>query len=394
MEIKPQKNKIKEILKKGVDKILPSREGLEKLMGKRSIRLYLGIDPTAPRLHLGHSIALRKLQEFADIGAKAFLVIGTGTVLAGDPSLRDEARKKITKEEVIKNIKTWKKQAGKILDFSKVEIKYNGDWLLKLKLVDIINIASHISAVKLFQRDSFRRRIKKKNTVWMHETLYPLLQGYDSVELGVDLEIGGTDQVFNMLIGRELEKKMKNKEKFILTVPMIMGVDGKPMSKSSGNCIWLEDSASEMYGKIMSMPDSLIFSYFELLTSFSLEEIRKMKKSGENPKELKSILAKEIIKTFHNEKEAEKAEAEFRKVFKEKRLPTEIPSVKVEKKDISILDLLVKINLAFSKAEARRLISQGGVKIGGEVKNDWQEIIIPEQGMVIQVGRRKFVRLE
>jgi len=394
MEIKPQKNKIKEILKKGVDKILPSREGLEKLMGKRSIRLYLGIDPTAPRLHLGHSIALRKLQEFADIGAKAFLVIGTGTVLAGDPSLRDEARKKITKEEVIKNIKTWKKQAGKILDFSKVEIKYNGDWLLKLKLEDIINIASHISAVKLFQRDSFRRRIKKKNTVWMHETLYPLLQGYDSVELGVDLEIGGTDQVFNMLIGRELEKKMKNKEKFILTVPMIMGVDGKPMSKSSGNCIWLEDSASEMYGKIMSMPDSLIFSYFELLTSFSLEEIRKMKKSGENPKELKSILAKEIIKTFHNEKEAEKAEAEFRKVFKEKRLPTEIPSVKVEKKDISILDLLVKINLAFSKAEARRLISQGGVKIGGEVKNDWQEIIIPEQGMVIQVGRRKFVRLE
>ncbi len=393
MKIKASPKKINEVLTKGVDKILPSKDELVKLIKKRKIRLYLGVDPTAPRLHLGHTIGLRKLQEFADLGAEAIFLIGTGTVLAGDPSLREEARKKISKKEVKKNIENWKRQASKVVDFSKVKIKYNGDWLLRLKLEDIVEIASNISAVKLFQRDSFRRRIKKNDTVWMHEILYPLLQGYDSVYLATDLEIGGTDQIFNMLIGRELEKKIINKEKFVLTMPMILGVDGKPMSKSSGNCIWIEDSPDEMYGKIMSMPDNLIFSYFELLTNFPLEEIERMKKLKENPRDLKSKLAKEIIKIFHSQSKAEKAEKEFKKVFKEKKLPTDIPTVKIKEKSISILDLLVKAGLVSSKSEGRRLIEQGGVRIGDQVKSNWKEIIFISKGLVIQVGRRKFVKI-
>jgi len=289
------KYKLKEkVLTRAVDQILPDKQNLKDLMKKKRIRVYLGIDPTSSRLHLGHTINLRKLQEFADSGSEAILVIGTGTVLAGDPSLRDEARKRISQKEIKENIKTWKRQAGKILNFSKVKIKYNGDWILKLKYEDINNIASHISAIKLFQRDMFRRRVKRGDTVWTNETLYPLLQGYDSVYLDVDLEIGGTDQIFNMLIGRELQQKINKREKFVLTSPMILGTDGKPMSKTSGNCIWIEDSANEMYGKIMSIPDELIFDYFELLTRVSMNEITKLMKSNINPKDIKARLQKKL----------------------------------------------------------------------------------------------------
>ena len=241
---------IDEALSRNVDQVLPQKAKLKNLMRKRRIRLYLGVDPTGYKLHLGHTIPLRKLQEFADLGHEAILVVGTGTALAGDPSQREKARTIITEKEIKENIKTWKKQTSKILDFSRVKIKYNGDWLLKLGLREIIDIASNISATRLFQRDMFQKRMKKGDTVWMHEILYPILQGYDSVAMNVDLEIGGTDQVFNMLIGRELQQKIRNKEKFVLTCPMILGVDGKTMSKSSGNCIWIEDPAGEMFGKL------------------------------------------------------------------------------------------------------------------------------------------------
>jgi len=391
MKIKTDPKKVEEVLSRGVEKVLPNREALKKLMQKRKIRLYLGIDPTAPKLHLGHTITLRKLQEFADLGHEAILVIGTGTVLAGDPSLRLETRPLMTEKEVAKNVKTWKKQAGKVLNFSKVKIKYNGEWLLKLKLEDIIKIASQISAVKLFQREMFQRRIKMGQTVLTHETLYPLLQGYDSVFLDVDLEIGGTDQTFNMLIGRELMGKMRKKEKFVLTCPMILGIDGRPMSKTSGNCIWLEDSPTQMFGKIMSIPDDLIFNYFKLLTRVSLTEIEKVKKL--NPRDAKIRLAREIVRLYHGEKKAMKAEKEFERVFKEKKLPSKIPGVKIKEEKLNILEFLVKTKLASSKSEAKRLILQKGVKINGIVKENWQEIIETKKGMIIQVGKRKFVKL-
>jgi len=396
MKINTDPKKVDEVLTRGVEQVLPSKEGLENLMRKRKIRLYNGIDPTGA-LHLGHSKALRKLQEFADLGHEAILVVGTGTVLAGDPSLREQARPLITGKEIKKNIATWKKQARKILDFSKVKIKYNGDWLCKLGLKEIINIASHISAVKLFQRDMFQKRLKRGDTVWAQETLYPLLQGYDSVAMDVDLEIGGTDQTFNMLIGRELLQKMRGKEKFIITLPMILGVDGKPMSKTSGNCVWLADSANQMFGKIMSIPDNLIISYFELLTNLPPELIQRHKRVLQlkrvNPAVLKRQLAFEIVKMYHSGKAAKKAEEEFNKIFKEKKLPSKIPQVQIKEKSLGILDFLLKTKLVPSKSEAKRLILQRGVKINGEIQKNWQEIIQIKKGQVVQIGKRKFVEV-
>ncbi len=395
--MKSDSKKTEDILIKGVDQVLPAKEGLASLMKKRKIRLYNGIDPTSKRLHLGHSIPLRKLQQFADLGHEAIVVFGTGTVLAGDPSLRDSIRPKITEKEIRENIKTWKKQASKILDFSKVKIMYNGDWLLKLGLREILDIASHISAVKLFQRDMFQRRLSKGGTVWLHETLYPLLQGYDSVAMDVDLEIGGTDQVFNMLIGRELMEKIKKKEKFIITTPMILGTDGKQMSKSSGNCIWLDDGPGEMYGKIMSIPDGLIVSYFQNLTEISQEEIQeydnKLKKRKINPSQAKRRLAEEIVGIYHGRGAALKADKEFDRIFRKKQGPTELPEVKISRKSLNIIELIIEAGMASSRAEARRLVEQGGVKIDGKVRGDWRQTVEIKKGSVIQVGKRRFVKI-
>ena len=389
MQEKTRKQKIEELLNRGVEKILPSKEELKKLINRKKIRLYHGIDPTAKNLHLGHTISLRKLQKFAELGHEAILVVGTGTVLAGDPSLREIPRPKISEREIKENIKTWKEQLGKVLDFSKIKIRYNGDWLLKLNYQEIIEIASHISVVKLFQREMFQRRIKKGKTVWTHEALYPLFQGYDSVALDVDLEIGGTDQTFNMLIGRELLQKMRQKEKFVMTLKMILGTDGYPMSKTRGNCIWLTDSAQEMYGKIMSIPDHLIFDYAQSLTDLPLENIKNL-----SPREAKAGLAKEIVTLYHGRKAAKLAEEEFCRIFKEKKMPSRIPETKVKEGFLNILDLLVKTKLAPSKAEAKRLVEQGGIGIDGEVQKDWRKKIKIKKGMVIRAGKRRFVRVQ
>jgi len=397
MRINKNPKKIEETLTRRVAEVIPGKKELAGLM-KKKIKVYLGIDPTGGNLHLGHTIPLKKLQEFAALGHDVTLLIGTGTVLTGDPSLRSSKRADVTEKEVRENIKGWKKQAGKILDFSKVKIRYNGDWLLKLKLKDIINIASNISAIKLFQREMFQRRIKNGDTVFVHETLYPLLQGYDSVVMDVDLEIGGTDQVFNMLIGRELQKKMNNREKFIITVPMALGTDGRQMSKTSGNCIWILDSPNEMFGKAMSISDNLIISYFELFTDIPSKKVKeykeKLRLKKVNPIELKRKLAFEIVKDYHSESAARKAEKEFSRVFREKKVPSKIRTATVKDSIIDTCSLLVKINLAPSKTEARRLILQGGVKIDGKVKNDWKEKIKIKKDQVIQVGKRKFVKIK
>jgi tyrosyl-tRNA synthetase len=397
MKINANPVKIREVLSRNVAEILPSKSELKLLMKRKRIRLYLGIDPTGTRLHLGHTIALRKLQEFAKLGHEAILVVGTGTVLAGDPSQRGKVREKISLREIRENIKTWKAQVRKIINLSKVKIKYNGDWLLKLGLKEIIDIASNISAVRLFQREMFQERIKKGDTVWLHETLYPLLQGYDSVALDTDLEIGGTDQVFNMLVGRELQKKMKNREKFVLTCPMLLGIDGEQMSKSSGNCVWLQDSPDQMFGKVMSIPDGLIISFFELLTNVSQKTISGYKKSLQsgktNPRDIKKRLASEVVKMYHSKGSAVKAAAEFERIFKKKELPSEIPQVKLTDESLGLLDLLVKAKLASSKAEAKRLVVQKGVKIDGKVEDGWRKIVKIKNGLVVQAGKRRFIKI-
>jgi tyrosyl-tRNA synthetase len=397
MKINANPVKIREVLSRNVAEILPSKSELKLLMKRKRIRLYLGIDPTGTRLHLGHTIALRKLQEFAKLGHEAILVVGTGTVLAGDPSQRGKVREKISLREIRENIKTWKAQVRKIINLSKVKIKYNGDWLLKLGLKEIIDIASNISAVRLFQREMFQERIKKGDTVWLHETLYPLLQGYDSVALDTDLEIGGTDQVFNMLVGRELQKKMKNREKFVLTCPMLLGIDGEQMSKSSGNCVWLQDSPDQMFGKVMSIPDGLIISFFELLTNVSQKTISGYKKSLQsgktNPRDIKKRLASEVVKMYHSKGSAVKAAAEFERIFKKKELPSEIPQVKLTDESLGLLDLLVKAKLASSKAEAKRLVVQKGVKIDGKIEDGWRKIVKIKNGLVVQAGKRRFIKI-
>ncbi|OGD82872.1 tyrosine--tRNA ligase [Candidatus Curtissbacteria bacterium RIFCSPLOWO2_01_FULL_39_62] len=375
-------NKIDQILNRSVKQILPNKEGLEKLMDSKKIRVYLGVDPTGPKLHLGHSIPLKKLQEFADLGHEAILLFGTGTVLAGDPSQRNEARKKIAGTEIDENIKTWKSQAEKIINFDKVKIKYNGDWLLKLNYADIINIASNISSTQLYKREMFQERTKRGQTVWTHETLYPLFQGYDSVAMDVDLEIGGTDQTFNMLIGRELQKKMNKREKFVLITPLISGTDGKPMSKSSGNCIWLDDSASEMFGKIMSMADIQIEEYWQMLTDLPISKLKGLK-----PLDAKKMLAYEIVELYKGETSAKKTQKEFEAVYQKGAKPRDI-DVNVQE-NVSLTEAIS----AFmpSKSQAKRLIGQGAVEIDGQIVKDGS--VKTQKGQVLKIGKKTYAKV-
>ena len=389
--------KIEEVLTKGVERILPSKEELKNLMMKRIIRLYLGIDPTSPQLHLGHAIALRKLKDFQDLGHEVILLFGTFTARIGDPSGRDKKRKPLTPSQIEKNMKTYKDQSSKILDFSRVKIKGNADWLEKLNFNDLVKISSQFTISRLLERDMFQERIKAGGEVWLNELMYPLMQGYDSVAMDVDLEIGSSDQLFNALVGRKLQKIFRNKEKFILITPMLLGLDGRKMSKTYGNTVNLTDPPSEMYGKLMSLKDELILLYFQLCTNLPLKEIkeieRKLSKKEINPIEAKSRLAKEIVTIYHGGKKAEEAEKEFNRVFRERKLPLKIPVVQIKEKKLNILELLTKTKLISSKSEAKRLILQKAVKINGVLKENWQEIIEIKKEMVIKVGKRRFKKI-
>ena len=389
--------KIEEVLIKGVERILPSKEELKNLMMKRKIRLYLGIDPTSPQLHLGHAIALRKLKDFQDLGHEVILLFGTFTARIGDPSGRDKKRKPLTPSQIEKNMKTYKDQSSKILDFSRVKIKGNADWLEKLNFNDLVKISSQFTISRLLERDMFQERIKAGGEVWLNELMYPLMQGYDSVAMDVDLEIGSSDQLFNALVGRKLQKIFRNKEKFILITPMLLGLDGRKMSKTYGNTVNLTDPPSEMYGKLMSLKDELILQYFQLCTNLPLKEIKEMERELRrkeiNPIEAKSRLAREIVTIYHGWEKAEEAEKEFNRVFREKKLPLKIPVIQIKEKKLNILELLTKTKLISSKSEAKRLILQKAVKINGVLKENWQEIIEIKKEMVIKVGKRRFKKI-
>lgn len=383
------------IFNRRVAKVLPSEAGLRNLISKKKIRLYQGFDPTAPKLHLGHAIGMKKLMDFARAGHEVIFLFGTGTVLAGDPSLRDEARELITQKQVDQNIKDWKRQASMVVDFSKVKIMQNGEWLTKLKLADIIQLGSHISAVQLFKRESFSRRIAAGKTVWFHETMYPLLQGYDSVVMDVDLEIGGTDQEFNMLMGRELQAKINKKEKYVLETPMIMGTDGRPMSKSTGNCIWLDDSAGEKFGKLMALNDEGIIEYLTHCSDMPLDEVGLLAKKligGANPRDIKLIMAQTIVAELHGKTEADKAKAAWVDQFSKGNQPDEIKEFKFSGAEIPTAQLLVEAKMAASLSEARRLLDQGGVKLNGnKVASNFLSL---KSGDILQVGKRKFVKIK
>lgn len=388
---------IEEVLTRGVEAVLPNKEGLAVLMRKRKIRLYNGIDPTGGQLHLGHSLVLRKLQQFQDLGHEVILLVGTFTAQIGDPSDRESPRQPLTLTQIKKNMKTYKDQASKIIDFSKVKMRYNADWLSKLNFEELVKLASCFTIQQLIERNMFQKRLKENKPVWLHEFMYPLMQGYDSVHMNVDLEVGGTDQTFNMLAGRILQKIYNKKEKYVLTTPILEGTDGRKMSKTFNNYIALMDLPNEMFGKVMALKDELIIRYFELCTDIPLEEIRKMdkelRKEIVNPMDLKKRLAREIVTTYHSTTLAEKAEEEFEKVFQKRKLPSKAPTKHVAPGQWLVIDLLVETGLCPSKSETKRLIKQGAVEVDGRKLLVSSYQLSVKDGMIIRVGKRKFVKL-
>lgn len=390
--------KIKEILNRGIEEVIVKEDLEKKLLSGKKIRLYYGVDPTGSDLHLGHAVILWKLKDFQDLGHEVIFLIGDFTARIGDPSGKDATRKPLTEKEIKENFKNYKKQASKILDFSKVKIKYNSTWLSKLKFADILKLATNFTVQQMLQREMFDRRIKENSPISLQEFLYPLMQGYDSVAMDVDLEVAGTDQMFNMLAGRTLQKIYNNKDKDILTTKLLLGLDGRKMSKTYGNFVAIEDKPGEMYGKLMSMKDELIDDYFEIATRLTSAEISKIKNLSDNPRDIKAKLAKEIVKMYHGEKNAELAENEFNKVFRNKELPSDMPVFETEKNNYPILDLLCDTKLAPSKNEAKRLVEGGGVEIiNGDKKEritDWKKEINLENGTIIKVGNRRFIKIK
>lgn len=392
MKINTDEKKIQEFLTRGVENVYPASEEFKKaLKGGKQLTIYNGIDPTGPTLHIGHGSVLLKLRELQEIGHKIILLIGDFTGMIGDPTDKTATRKKLTRKEVLANCKNYAKQAGKILDMKKVDIRYNSEWLEKLKMEDILELGAHFTVPRLLERDMFQERLKEGKTVYLHEFFYPVMQAYDSVAMDVDGEIGGNDQTFNMLAGRDLMKELKNKEKFVLTTKLLVDPIGKKMGKSEGNMVALEDLPEEMYGKVMSWPDTLMEVAFEICTRVSTDKIKNT--LAGDPRDAKMRLAREIVTLYHGAEEAAAAEENFVKIFQKKEAPSEVSSFKLKVKSLNILELLVETKLAASKGEARRLVEQGGVRVGDKIIDNINAVVeIPEEGVLVQKGKRHFVK--
>lgn len=394
------KKQVNDILERGVTKVIV-RETLEKkLLSGKKIKLYLGIDPTGFDLHLGHAVPLRKLRQFQKLGHEVILLFGGFTAQIGDPSGRDEMRRPLTYEEVMENAGKYKEQAKKILDFegeNPVKIMNNATWLAPMSFSDVIKLASHFTVQQMMERDMFQERIKNEKPIGVHEFLYPLMQGYDSVAMDVDLEIAGNDQLFNVLAGRTLQDKINGKEKHALTFALLEGTDGRKMSKTYNNHIPLDANAKDMFGKIMSIKDELIVSYFTLCTEVEMEKIaeyREAMKKGENPRTIKLILASEIVSLYHNADEAKIAQEQFISQFSKKELPDDIEVRKIDGKKHDLQSLIYTLKLAASKGEAKRLIEQGGVKVNNEkVLEPTVNIELSTEKTLIQVGKRQYIYL-
>lgn len=393
MKVNTDEKKIQEFLTRGVENVYPSREEFEKaLRSRKQLTIYNGVDPTGPTLHIGHGVVLLKLRELQELGHKVIFLIGDFTGMIGDPTDKTATRKKLTRKEVLENCKNYAKQAGKVLDMRKVEIKYNSKWLGKLREGDFLELGSEITVQRLLERDMFQKRIQDGKPIYLHEFIYPILQGYDSVAMNVDGEIGGNDQTFNMLTGRDMMKN-RGKEKFVLTTKLLVDPTGKKMGKTEGNMMTLEDSPEEMYGKVMSWPDTLMPVAFEICTRVPTDEIKNI--LAGDPRDAKMRLAREIVALYHSTKDAERAEENFVKIFQKKEAPEEVAEIKIGSEKINILELLVKTNLAASKGEARRLVEQGGVKVGEQIINDINAVVeIPAEGVLVQKGKRHFVEVK
>ena len=401
MKVSTDPKKIKEVLERGTDKVYPTKKALqEKLESGERIRLYLGVDPTGEDLHIGHSVALRKLRQFQDLGHEVILLIGDFTGLIGDPSGKDKTRKQLTRKQVLENAKHYQEQASKILDFSgknPVELKYNSEWLAKLTFTEVLELASHFTVQQMLERDMFQERLKQNKPISLPEFFYPLMQGYDSVAMDVDLEVGGSDQTFNMLAGRELMKDIKKKEKFVLTVPLLTDSKGVKIGKTEGNVIAICAEPNDLYGKIMTLSDDVIVDTLKLGTGMPMEKIDLIEKelrAGKNPRDYKAKLAFTMVEQYNDKESAKKAAAEFDKIFKDKGKPQDVPELQVTKTEYPPMDLLVDLELVSSKSEAKRIMEQGGFKLNDKKISDWKQPLKLQDGDMLQVGKRKFARIK
>jgi tyrosyl-tRNA synthetase len=371
---------------------------LEKVRKEnRPLKVKLGIDASGPDIHLGFAVVLRKLRQFQDLGHTAVLIVGDFTGKIGDPSGRSKTRPQLTDEQVKSNVERYKEQIFKILIPERAEFRFNSEWSDPLTCRDLIGIASKYTVARIIEREDFSQRLKQGFPIYMHEILYPLFQGYDSVAVKADIELGGADQYWNLLVGRELQREFSQEPQVIMTMPLLEGTDGKlKMSKSYNNYIGIAEPPNEIYGKTMSIPDSMIVKYFQLATNYTdpeVKEVEKCLKTGENPKNLKSQLAKEIVKIYYSNNAAEMAAQEFDKVFKNKSVPTEIVEFILKEKKIKLVELIVKTRLLSSKSEVRRKINEGAVYIDDERITDQNFEIIIEEPIILKVGKRKFLKI-
>jgi len=385
-----------ELLSRGVEQIIGREELEEALKGKRKLRIKLGVDPTRPDIHLGHAVVLRTLRRLQDMGHTVIFLIGDYTTKIGDPSGKSKTRPMLTDEEIAANVKTYQSQVGLILDLKKTEVRYNSEWLGKLSFGGLISLASNVSVAQIIERDDFKNRLASGQELALHELLYPLMQGYDSVSLEADVEFGGNDQLFNMIAGRALQKKLGQKPQIVFIMELLVGTDGaKKMSKSLDNYIGITDEPLDMYGKVMSLPDNLIAPYYKLCTDISLEVIDGLVKTlaeGANPRDSKASLAREIVRMYHGEAKALKAEEAWNHQFRDGGRPKDIEEYTVSHPKVGLVELLVESGMAASKGEARRLIEQGGVKLDDTVQTTEAEPIFANH-QILQVGKRRYLKL-
>jgi len=387
------------ILTRGVAEAIVKKDLEKKLQSGKKLRVKFGIDPTGDLLHLGHAVVLLKLKEFQDAGHTVIFLIGDFTARIGDPSGRNKQRVPLTDEQIKQNMQSYLAQAERVLDTDKIEVRYNSEWYGKMDLTDLIRVSALTSVTQLLHRAEFKDRVKRGDEISVPEILYPLLQGYDSVVLQADVELGGTDQKFNLLMGRQMQERYGQQPQDILMVPILEGLDGRDkMSKSLNNYISLTAEAHDMYGKIMSIPDALIWKYFEYLTRVAEKELqtmsRQIKAQTLNPRDTKMMLAREIVTIFHSAKDAQEAELQFIQVFQQKGVPDEIPLVVIPQKKMLLGEILVFAKLVSSKAEARRVIEQGGVAVDGKtVKNPNEILTLTKNGSLIKKGKRGFVNV-
>lgn len=388
---------MKDLDLRGIEDIISEPELEKALKESKKLRLKLGVDPSSPDIHLGHAVVLRNLRKFQDQGHTVIFLIGDGTARIGDPSGRNKTRPVLTEKEIEANARTYLDQMSKILDIKKAEVRRNSEWLDKLNFTELLKLAGNFTVAQLIEREDFKKRLAAGSELSVHELLYPIMQAYDSVMLESDVEFGGTDQHFNLLAGRSLQKKLGMRPQQVITSKLLVGTDGvNKMSKSLGNYVGITDAPSDMYGKIMSIPDEIIIHYFELCTDYDLDQIKAIEESlasGANPRDVKASLAHEITQVYHGKKEADAAAKKFDQTFKEKKIPKDIPVLEVTDDRLELVWLLVASELAGSKTEARRLIEQGGVKIEGAVIGDVNATLNLGKETVIQVGKRKFLKV-